>query len=287
MKTIVTKSLGTFINTTAVLFPRWSTEFSFKLFCRVRPVGFSERGKKFLALATTTFLEVDGQSAVLHRWGNGPKNILFLHGWMSNSQRWQTYIERLDLNKYSVYAMDAPGHGMAKGNHMNLEIYRKAIVQAIEKAGTIDTLISHSLGGLVIAYSYLWDKELPIKRFVIMGSPAGMDAIFTYFKELLGLSTRVMRDLENKANSILKIPHQQIVMENFFNNVKRPLLVIHDKTDTVTPFRPIDKALEQKEHLETFFTNGLKHDLKSEEVYAKVIDYITDEPHKMKRSHSA
>ncbi len=287
MKHIMMKLLGNFINITTVLFPEWSAAFAFKLFCKVRPVGISEKGKQFLAKATTTFLEVDGHSAVLHRWGNGPKKVLFLHGWMSHSQRWKPYVDRLDLNEYSVYAIDAPGHGMAKGNHLNLEIYRKAIVQAIEKAGIIDTLISHSLGGLVVAYSYLHDKNLPVKRFVIMGSPSGMDVIFTYFQELLGTSERVMHALKEKANSILKVPHQEIFMENFFRNVEKPLLVVHDKTDTITPFEPIEKALQQHKNIETLFTEGLKHDLKSEEVYDSVISYIQQEPVNVMRSHSA
>lgn len=287
MKHRITKLIGIFINVTAVLFPKWSAEFSFHLFCKVRALGFSEKGKQFIARATTTFLEVDGHSAVLHRWGKGPKNVLFLHGWMSHSQRWQTYIERLDLSEYSVYAIDAPGHGMAKGNHLNLEIYRQAIVQTIEKAGTIDTLISHSLGGLVVAYSSLYDKKLPVKRFVIMGSPTGMDAIFSYFQQLLGLSHKAIHNLKGKVNSILKIPHQHIFMENFFNTVEKPVLVVHDKSDTITPFRPIEKALQQNEKVETLFTEGLKHDLKSEEVYAAIVAYIQNGPVKIKRSHSA
>lgn len=287
MKQTITKLLGTFINVTAILFPKWSTNFSFNLFCKVRAVGYSEKGKEFMATATTTFLEVGGHSAVLHRWGNGPKNILFLHGWMSHSQRWQTYIDTLDLNEYSVYALDAPGHGMAKGNHLNLEIYRKAVVQAIEKAGTIDTLLSHSLGGLVVAYSYLFDPALPVKRFVIMGSPSGMDSIFNYFKALLGLSGRAMAHLKEKANSILKIPHDQIYMEHFFRTVTQPILVIHDKSDTITPFKPIQKAVQHKKHIEIVVTEGLKHDLKGEEVYAAVIACIQKEPVTLKRSQSA
>jgi len=287
MKSIVTKLIGTFINVTAVLFPRWSTEFSFTLFCRVKALGFTEKGKQFMATATTTFLEVGRHSAVLHQWGNGPKNILFLHGWMSHSQRWQTYIDRLDLNEFSVYALDAPGHGMAKGNHLNLEIYRKAVVETIEKVGVIDTLLSHSLGSLVVAYTYLFNSNLPVRRYVIMGSPSGMNAIFGYYKNLLGLSNKAVQQIEDKANSILKIPHQEIYLKNFFNKVIEPVLVLHDKTDTITPFKPIEKALQQKDTIETFFTEGLKHDLKSEEVYAKVVAYIQKESIKMKSSQSA
>lgn len=287
MKNLITKVLGKFINATVVLFPKWSSEFSFRLFCRVRAVRFSETGKQFLKTAATTFFEVDGHSAVVHRWGNGPKNILFLHGWMSHSQRWKPYVDRLDLHEYSVYAIDAPGHGMATGNHLNFEIYNKAIVHVINKVGMIDTLIAHSLGGLVTAYSYLCDNKLPVHSFVIMGTPAGIQPVFSYFKELLGLSEKVMLQLKEKASSILKIPYEDIFMENFFNKVDAPVLVVHDKTDTITPFVPIEKALLNQNKIETYFTEGLKHDLKSEDVYRKVLSFIMDEPVKMKQSRSA
>jgi pimeloyl-ACP methyl ester carboxylesterase len=287
MKQKITKLIGAFINATAVIFPKWSTELSFKLFCRVKSAKVSEKGKEFLGKATTTFLEVGDHAAVVHQWGTGPKNVLFLHGWMSHSQRWQNYIDSLDLSEYTVYALDAPGHGMASGKHLDIEIYRMAIVQVIEKAGIIDTLISHSLGGLVTAYSYLYDQNLSVRKFVIMGSPAGMEAIFQYFQKLLGVSERAMINLRAKANSVLKIPHQEISMENFFNTVKVPMLVVHDTTDTVTPFKPIQEAILQNTAIENFITSGLKHDLKSEEVYKKVVDFIQTEPIKFRRSHSA
>lgn len=287
MKNTITKLIGLFINVTAGLFPKWSAEVSFTLFCKVKPVGFSEKGRRFLARATTTFLEVEGHSAVLHRWGKGPKTVLFLHGWMSHSQRWQPYIDRLDLNEYSVYALDAPGHGMAKGNHLTIENYRKAMLLAIEKVGTVDTLISHSLGGLVVAYSYLIDQKISINSYVIMGAPSGMDAIFQYFQDLLGLSAKAMTNLKEKANAVLKIPHQEISMSNFFKKVDAPMLVVHDKTDTVTPFKPIQLALQQNSEIKSFFTFGLKHDLKNEEIYAKVVTFIEKAPHTIRRSHSA
>ncbi len=287
MKKILTKLTGIFINITAVFFPKWSKEFTFRLFCKVPPMRFSEKGKQFIATAKTSFLEVDGHSAVLHRWGTGPKKVLFLHGWMSHSQRWAPYINKLDLKQYTVYAIDAPGHGLSSGKHLNLEIYRKAAVRAIEKSGAIDTLITHSLGGLVAVYGYLHDQKIPVNRYIIMGAPSGMDAIFNYFKTLLGLSDRAMCDLEEKANSILKVPLQEIYMEQFFRKVKKPVLVIHDKGDVITPFNPIEKALQQNSTIETFFTEGLHHDLKSEAVYETVINFIENKSLKMTTSQSA
>ena len=287
MKRFITKSLGILINATARLFPKWSTNFSFNLLCKVQQVGISEKGRKFLGTAQTTFLNIDGHAATLHHWGTGPKVVFFLHGWMSNSQRWQPYLERLDLNQHTVYALDAPGHGMSKGKHLNIEMYRKAVVKSIEKIGRIDTLICHSLGSLIAAYNYLSNTQTPIASYVIMGAPSGMDAIFAYFQDLLGLSEMAIANLDTKVNAILKIPHQDILMARFFEKVDRPVLVIHDVADTITPFEPIERALQQHKAIEAMFTTGLKHDLKSEDVYTRVIAFIEDKQLKTGRSYSA
>ena len=274
MKKLITRSIGSFINLTAVLFPKWNANFSFNLLCKVKRVGISDKGRTFFEQGTTTFLDINGHSAVLHQWGSGSKKLYFMHGWLSNSQRWRTFLEPLDLSEYTVYALDAPGHGMAKGKHLNVEIYRQAFMKSLEITGTINFLVCHSLGSLVAAYAYLYQPKTVVKNYVIMGSPSGMDAIFVYFKHLLGLSKRSMSNLEGKINEVIRLPHAEISMAHFFRSVKVPVLVIHDQKDRITPFRPIQLATEAKKHVTTYFTEGNDHNLKTSDVIEKVAQFI-------------
>lgn len=48
MKNFILKILGFIINSTAPVFPSWNREFSFKLLCRVKRVGITEKGEAFL-----------------------------------------------------------------------------------------------------------------------------------------------------------------------------------------------------------------------------------------------
>ena len=212
--------------------------------------------------------------AVLHKWGSGPKNILFLHGWESNSQRWLPYYNMLEKEKYTIYALDAPGHGMSKGDKLNVEVFRQAIEASLEHIGPIDTIIGHSLSNTAIGYCYGMNSHVDVKKFIVMGAASGMDAVFTYFKEILGLSNRSVANLSKKVNTIFKIPHQEVKLMSFFEKVTQPVLVIHDKNDAVTPFEPIEKALKKHPKINTYITCGLKHDLKAEEVYTKVAAFI-------------
>lgn len=274
MKRLVLKSIGSFVNTTARLFPKWNANFAFHLLCKVENIGIAKKHSHFFAKAQTVYLDIDGHSAALHQWGRGQKKVLFLHGWKSNSQRWFPYVSQLDLDEYTLYALDAPGHGFAKGKHLNIEIYRQALDQSAVVMGRIDTLVCHSLGSLVGSYAFLQNKSIPIERFVIMASPSGMDAIFIYFKSLLGLSKMAMQNLESKINTILKMPHSDISLANFFREVQKPVLVVHEVSDSVTPFDHIRVASEGNKRVETFFTTGQDHNLKGKETLEKVLQFI-------------
>ena len=274
MKQVITKSIGLFLNAAAIIAPIWGARFAFNLLCKVRRAGISEKGKAFFEKAIQHTLLLEKNSAVLHKWGSGPKNILFLHGWESNSQRWLPYYNLLEKEKYTIYALDAPGHGMSKGDKLNLEVFRQAIEASLEHIGPIDTVIGHSLSNTAMGYCYGIRPDVDINKFIVMGAASGMDAVFTYFKEILGLSNRSVANLSKKVNTIFKTPHQEVKLMSFFKKVTQPVLVIHDKNDPVTPFEPIEKALKKHPKINSYITNGLKHDLKAEEVYTKVATFI-------------
>ena len=274
MKKMIPKILGSYLNLTAPLFPKLSREHAFKILCYVKRTPLSEAGKQFVETANTQFLEVPDSPVALHSWGHGPKNILFLHGWKSHSKRWQPYLAELDPEEYTLYSIDAPAHGFSPGNQLNLEMYRQAVALALEEIGSIDCLIAHSLGSLVTAYTYLENPEIDVKRYVIMGAPEGMQAIFDYFQELLSLSDRTMTNLHKKIEPILKLPAEEITMKNFFEIVQAPTLVIHEKSDMVTPFAPIQQAVQNQKNIETFFTEGQDHNLTEEETLTKIFDYL-------------
>ena len=274
MKQLITKSIGLFLNAAAIIAPLWGANFAFNLLCKVRRAGISEKGKAFFEKGTQHTLLLEKNTAVLHKWGSGPKNILFLHGWESNSQRWLPYYNMLEKEKYTIYALDAPGHGMSGGDKLNVEVFRQAIEASLEHIGPIDTIIGHSLSNTALGYCYAMNPHVDVKKFIVMGAASGMDAVFTYFKEILGLSKRSVSNLSKKVNTIFKIPHQDVKLISFFEKVTQPVLVIHDKKDAVTPFEPIEKALKKHPKINTYITCGLKHDLKAEEVYTKVIAFI-------------
>lgn len=274
MKKFILKTLGSIINIGAIVLPKLSANYAFNLLCKVRKVPVSEKGRLFFERGTATHLKAKGHSVVWHSWGTGEKNVVFLHGWMSNSQRWLPYAKQLDHSKFTLHAIDLPGHGLATGDSLNLEICRDALDQVLTRIGPVDTIVGHSLGSLVTAYTYLNNRNIAVEKFVIMGSPSGMDAIFVYFKQMLGLSEKAIHNLGHKINSILKLPHTEVNLAHFFQQVSQPVLLIHERSDRITPYQPIALAANNNENIQQFITEDQDHNLKGKQVVNKVIQFI-------------
>jgi pimeloyl-ACP methyl ester carboxylesterase len=85
--------------------------------------------------------------------GNGPKTIVFVHGWTCDESSWRDQVPFFEKN-YRVITLDLPGHGKsgspAKGP-LTMELFAKAIeaVRVESKAGKI-VLVGHSMGTPVI-----------------------------------------------------------------------------------------------------------------------------------------
>lgn len=274
MNDSIKKIIGAYFNAITPIFPKMARKQSIALMSRVQAVPISEEGQVFFDEGENTTLNIGTEKAVLHKWGNGPTNILFLHGWMSHSQRWRSYVAELDLSEFTVYALDAPGHGASEGKKLNLEIYRKSVEAALQHIGKVKTLVCHSFGNLATAYQYLLKNGLPVEEFVMMGAPSGMDAIFDYFQSVLGLSKKAIENLKIEVDALLKLPHEELMMENFFKKVEKFVLVIHEKTDRITPFQPIEKAVKTNENIKSLYTSGLDHKLNSDEVKNAVLAVI-------------
>ncbi|AZQ43036.1 alpha/beta fold hydrolase [Nonlabens ponticola] len=270
------KILSYFLNSSAFIAARWNGSFAFRLLCRVKRTNIDKSPNKFLDQASSRVLQDGDYRATLYTLGSGDRPILLLHGWKSYSARWEQLINMLDLEKYTIYAIDAPAHGRSPGDSLNIEIYRRFMVQAIEDIGKLHAVIAHSLGGLVTAYAYLDNPQLAVDRFVITGAPAGMQSIYDFFKRVVGLNQKVIDNMnQHIAENVTKIPPLDITLARFFTAIDKPVLVIHDETDRVCPIGYIKDAIPQGK-IHAYYTKGLGHDLQDETVYERTKQFLED-----------
>jgi len=83
------------------------------------------------------------------RLGEGPRVLLFIHGWSVDHRIWRQQLKFFKKN-YRVLAVDLPGHGQSSWQAVSLEDIACDIQQILEHEGGKDlSIISSSLGGLV------------------------------------------------------------------------------------------------------------------------------------------
>lgn len=282
MKKIVTSLLGSYINLLAHISPKKAARFGFMLFCKPFRGRITAYHKEFLHSADRFSFEHDGTNIQAYRWGHGPRKILFLHGWQSHSFRWKAYINALDKNEYSIFAFDAPGHGLSGGNYLNVPYYGEIILQMIETIGEVHTLVGHSLGSFSSLYMLHQKPSINVKKLILMAPPGEARDFIEFYKQTLGLSNRSMDLINEQFTRKFQKPITWFSTTSFASSIEIPGLIIHDEGDAEAPYRYAKKINEvwAKSHLIT--TKGFGHNLKSKEVVHAVTSFIkNDDPSMM------
>jgi pimeloyl-ACP methyl ester carboxylesterase len=100
------------------------------------------------------FIEHDGVRLCLERRGDGPRHILFAHGWISARRMWYDVAERLDARAYSLHLLDFRGCGLSDRpmDGHELEGYTADLRAALAAVDAPVTLVGHSMGGKIAQY---------------------------------------------------------------------------------------------------------------------------------------
>ncbi|QHT69938.1 hypothetical protein GXP67_26475 [Rhodocytophaga rosea] len=154
MQKILPQLIGFYLNLLAYIAPQKAGKLGFRVFCYPARVKMTARQRQFLQSARHFTIPYNKEAIQGYKWGNGPVNILLLHGWQSHTYRWKRYIEAIDKSHYTLYALDAPGHGLSSGSFMTVPLYSAIIVKAIEHIGK-STYRDRSLPGQFYSHIHL------------------------------------------------------------------------------------------------------------------------------------
>jgi pimeloyl-ACP methyl ester carboxylesterase len=93
-------------------------------------------------------------SLALERRGDGPRQLLFVHGWISGRRMWYEVAERLDASRFTSHLLDFRGAGLSdrplQGH--DLDGYASDLRAALRVAGEETVVVAHSMGGKVAQY---------------------------------------------------------------------------------------------------------------------------------------
>lgn len=274
MKKLLARTIGLWINLLAWVAPRQAAKFGFEFFCRPFRLKLTDKHLEFLHSGErSTFIHA-GETIQAYKWGSGPRNILLLHGWQSHTFRWKSYVDALDKEKYTVYSLDAPGHGLSSGSFMTMPLYSEVVEKFIGQIGTVDTVLSHSIGGFTAIYTFYRLPAMAPSRLVVLAPPGEAQDFMTFYIGTLKLSDRAAMLIQGYFEERVKQKPAYFSAPRFATALSSQGLLIHDEEDqdaSVEHSRRINGAWTNS-HL--IVTKGLGHNLRSEKVMDYVLDFV-------------
>ncbi|MDZ4713843.1 MAG: alpha/beta hydrolase [Cytophagales bacterium] len=274
MKKLLAKLVGWYFNTLVFFAPRLVGRQGFYLFSTPMRGALKDHHHEFLNTAQKFTFQSDGNTLQAFKWGTGPKVILFLHGWQSQTFRWKNYIQALSHEEFTIYAFDAPGHGQSSGKRLNLPIYSNALEEFIRQIEPVHTIVGHSLGSFAALHSYYRLESLPVKQMIVLATPGEVNDFARLYQQTLGLSERSVRAVRSGFLELIHHLPEYYSAPKFVQSIQVPGLIIHDEHDPETPYHhalAIHKAWK-KSRLIT--THGLGHNLRSASVVREVVNFI-------------
>ncbi len=274
MKNILLKTMSIYLNLINLISSKIGGRHAFFIFCYPFKAKISRRQQEFLNTAHQFKLPVEDFEIQCYRWGNGPKNILFVHGWQSNTYRWRKYIESLPSSQFTIYSFDAPGHGNSGSLIRNVPLFEKSIQKMMDHIGEAESIISHSIGSFSSLYYVNQNPQFQPNKLVTLATPDSIDDFLDYYFSMLKLSKRTR---ENFKKYFMKYTQKDLSffrLENLLNTNKSSGLIIHDEGDTTVTVDYSKKLHNLWPYSKLVITQGLGHKLKDDNIVKLVNDFV-------------
>lgn len=272
---LFTKSVGLFINSWVFFNKRKAANWAYQLFSNPRK-GRLQDYTPFLLESERQTLQSKGDYIQTYFWKQKKvETVLLIHGWESNSGRWQEMVEFLTERNFNVVSLDAPGQGMSSGKELN-PIHYSRFLSEVCKTYEPDYLIGHSLGGMSVFY-FMSQYDFPfIKKIVGLGSPNKFSRITKNYKNLLSLSESAFTNYLNVFKTRFDIDIPTFSSEEFIPSIRVPILLMHDHQDQIVPYSDAEEIIAKNKHVHFISTENLGHSMYHPDVYQTVYAFLRD-----------
>lgn len=274
MKKLMTRSLGLYLNSLAFMSPQLAGKKGFEIFCRPFRSPIKPNHLHFLHSADCFEFRHGNDRIQGYRWGDGKKKILLLHGWQIHTYWWKPHVEALQQHGYTIYAFDAPGHGLSSGNFLSVPLYSEIVERMLQRIGGVYAIIGHSLGSFTALYTFHRLKNLPVAKIVALAPPAEATEFFQFYQHTLRLSSKALRATLAHFETQFRNGPEYFSAPVFVRSVNIPGLIIHDRGDRETPFENSIRINQAWDQSTLIVTKGLGHQLKAPIVFEHVESFL-------------
>lgn len=268
--------MGLFINLLGYFHKRSCAKWAYKFFSEPQKGRFHKNKLPvFLQQATFQYLkcpDTSKQYATYAIAGNR-ETILLVHGWESNSSRWEKLLPYLSKSNRTVVIIDAPAHGQSDGKEFSVIGYAKAINEAI-KHYKPQIIIGHSIGGTACLYCIHKYQPLDIEKIIILGAPSDMQILLNNYANLLDLNSNSRKVLQQYIETRFNVMINHFNASNFVKSIKVSGIIAHDENDPVVSVHEGLKIAENWPAAKLLYTNTANHAMHDANLYNEISAFI-------------
>lgn len=222
----------------------------------------------------------DGQLSA--QSSNKAQSVLLVHGWQSHSAFMGNFVKPLQQRGFRVIAIDLPGHGQSSGRLFHIPLAVEAICVTQEKLGACDLVISHSLGGAVIATAMAGTipafDAVPASALVLISSPSSMPKIFNDFSAMVGLNKKANSALHQNVTRLSGCVTEDFIVAKQLQSVDVDVLLMHAPDDKEVPFGESESIANNNNRAVLKPMDGLGHRriIADDIVVANAVEFVSN-----------
>ena len=273
-KTFLIKTIGLYINLLSHFFPEQARKLAYKFFSEPRDGKLKlELIPDILKQAEIEMVKVENQTFPIYKWNGNETKILLIHGWESNSARWEPLFPYLQKSGCTVLAIDGPAHGLSSGSEFNVPDFAACINLVFEKHEP-QIMIGHSIGGAACLYFQHHYNSTFLQKMVLIGAPSDLEILLTNYGKLLSLNTKVIQLLKMYFFERFNIKTEEFTGNKLASNLKIKGIISHDIDDDVVLFSESKKIASGWKNAILIDTKGLGHSMHDQTLYQQIEKFL-------------
>ena len=267
---LLVKSVGQYINLLSLVHPKKALQLSYALFTNPRIGKISEdRLPEILKNTVKETFQHNEHHFQTYTWEGNDTKILLVHGWESNSARWEKTLPYLQKSGSTIIALDAPAHGKSSGKEFNVPRYAEFINKAVKKYNP-SVIIGHSIGGAACIYHQYLHPESSIEKMVILGAPSDLKTLIDNYIQMLSLNRKMFSLLEKRYLENFNFKLEDFSGGKFAKEIKIEGIIAHDTDDTVVAFEEGQKIASGWKKGRFITTKDLGHSMHDDNLYQEI-----------------
>lgn len=271
---LLIKSVGQYINLLNFVNPKKALNLSYALFTQPR-IGKISKDQLPEILQNTikeTFRHNEDHFQT-YTWKGNDTKILLVHGWESNSARWEKTLPHLQKSGSTIIAIDAPAHGQSSGKEFNVPRYAEFINKAVKKYNP-HIIIGHSIGGAACIYHQYLYPESSIEKMVILGAPSDLKTLINNYIQMLSLNKKMFTLLEKRYLENFNFKLENFSGGTFAKHIQIEGIIAHDTSDAVVAYEEGQKIAKGWKKGKFITTQDLGHSMHDDDLYQEIYRFL-------------